>query len=48
LLVVAAMAGVAGVWQDVVARYEQQPLTAAQEAANQGQHWPRLWITGYF
>lgn len=48
LLVVVAMAGVAGVWQDVVARYEQQPLTPAQEAANQGQHRPRLWITGYF
>jgi O-antigen ligase len=48
LLVVAAMAGVAGVWHDVVARYEQQPLTPAQEVANQGTRWPRLWVTGYF
>jgi O-antigen ligase len=46
--VVAALAGVASVWPEMVARLESQPLTAEQKALNTGTHWPRLWETGYF
>lgn len=47
-VIVAAMGGIAGVWPDMMARLTGQPLTATQQAANSGVHWPRLWETGYF
>jgi len=33
---------------DVVAHARQAPLNAAEAAANQGMHWPRMWEAGFF
>lgn len=48
LAVVAALACTAAVWPEALARYRDEPLSAAQEAANTGVHWPRLWEAGFF
>lgn len=49
-VVVAAMLGVAGgVWPEIVPRFNQEPLTAEQQAANNpAVTWPRLWHAGFF
>jgi len=47
--VVAAMVAViAAVWSDVPARWRDDNLTPAQQAANMGMLSPRLWTAGYF
>lgn len=47
--VVAAMVAViAAVWSDVPARWRDDDLTPAQQAANMGMLSPRLWTAGYF
>ena len=47
--VVAAMVAViAAVWADVPARWRDDDLTPAQQAANTGMLSPRLWKAGYF
>jgi O-antigen ligase len=48
VLVLAALAGLATAWPDAIARLNGEPLTAAQQAANTGNSWPRLWKEGYF
>lgn len=48
VLVAAALAGIGSVWPDIVARWDEQPLTPAQQAANTGDQWPRLWKAGFF
>lgn len=48
VLVIAAMAAIGSLWPDIVARWKEQPLTPAQQAANTGDQWPRLWKAGFF
>ncbi|WP_296942368.1 O-antigen ligase [uncultured Massilia sp.] len=48
VLVALALAGTAAIWPEALARYRGEPLTAAQQAANPGVHWPRLWEAGFF
>jgi len=48
VLVIAALAGLASIWPQARARLEGEPMSAAQEAANTGPRWPRLWREGYF
>lgn len=48
VLIVAAMVGITSVWPEMLARLADQPLTAIQQAANTGMHWPRLWEAGFF
>ena len=49
LAMVVAMAGViAGAWPEALARLRNEPLTPAQQAANTGVQWPRLWSAGHF
>jgi putative inorganic carbon (HCO3(-)) transporter len=48
ILIIAAMAGMAYVWPEMLARLQDQPLTATQHAANTGLQWPRLWKAGFF
>jgi O-antigen ligase len=48
VLVIAAMAGLAGTWPEMKGGLEGGPLTAQQQAANMGTQWPRLWKAGYF
>jgi O-antigen ligase len=48
VLVGAAMAAIAVVWPEALARIGHQPLTPAEALANGKDHLPRLWDTGYF
>jgi hypothetical protein len=48
LLVLLAMAAMALVWPDMLARSTHQPLKADEAALNSGVRCPRLWDTGYF
>jgi putative inorganic carbon (HCO3(-)) transporter len=47
-LVLTAMVGLANIWPDMTARLTGQALTPAEQLANPGMHWPRLWESGYF
>jgi putative inorganic carbon (HCO3(-)) transporter len=50
-MVLAAVALCGLVWSltpDIVRHARGEPLTPAEQAANAGTHWPRLWEAGYF
>jgi hypothetical protein len=47
--IVAAMAGViAGAWPQALAKLQNEELTPAEQALNNGAQWPRLWKAGHF
>ncbi|GAB3404691.1 O-antigen ligase family protein [Massilia agilis] len=48
VLFVGAMAGLANLLPDGLARLRAEPLSPALEAVNAGPSWPRLWKEGYF
>ncbi len=48
VLVFVALACLAAVWPEALARYRGDPLTPERGAANLGTQWPRLWQAGYF